>query len=269
MNNKTTEFNFNSYDNSKQTIIIDGVNVAECVCFIEEFEFPNNLSGGYYKQHNLCECGVQGIASYSFLCADKPGCYYKQFQRAEQQLAKDEEIQVDMRLKIDELNGLVKRKEQECERLKKIINEAKNSKLDLKSFLVGETIQNEYEQQLDQLKKENKELKRKNANKRTSLKKKQSHIDQLKAENEKLKKTILQTCPNCGEAYLNHDGAKLIDKNFELENALQEIKKIAEEQQSWNDCNRRFSETESEDDIFAYNWSALKQILQKCEVIDE
>ena len=33
-----------------------------------------------------------------------------------------------------------------------IINEAKNSKLDLKSFLVGEAIQKEYEQQLDQLK---------------------------------------------------------------------------------------------------------------------
>jgi hypothetical protein len=46
----------------------------------------------------------------------------------------------------------LKRKEQECEELKKIIDEAKNSKLDLKSFLVGEAIQNEYEQQLDQLK---------------------------------------------------------------------------------------------------------------------
>ena len=46
----------------------------------------------------------------------------------------------------------LKAKEQECEELKKIIDEAKNSKLDLKSFLVGEAIQNEYEQQLDQLK---------------------------------------------------------------------------------------------------------------------
>ena len=49
----------------------------------------------------------------------------------------------------------LKAKEQECEELKKIIDEAKNSKLDLKSFLVGEAIQNEYEQQLDQLKAEN------------------------------------------------------------------------------------------------------------------
>ena len=36
--------------------------------------------------------------------------------------------------------------------MNKIINESKNSKLDLKSFLVGEAVQNEYEQQLDKLK---------------------------------------------------------------------------------------------------------------------
>ena len=53
---------------------------------------------------------------------------------------------------IKELLGKLALKEQECEELKKIINEAKNSKLDLKSFLVGEAVQNEYEQQLDKLK---------------------------------------------------------------------------------------------------------------------
>ena len=64
----------------------------------------------------------------------------------------------------------LKRKEQECEELKKIIDEAKNSKLDLKSFLVGEAIQNEYEEQHDQLKAENKELK--------------EELEELKEENE-------------------------------------------------------------------------------------
>ena len=58
------------------------------------------------------------------------------------------------------LKEQLKAKEQECEELKKIIDEAKNSKLDLKSFLVGEAVQNEYEQQLDQLKAENDELKK-------------------------------------------------------------------------------------------------------------
>ena len=57
---------------------------------------------------------------------------------------------------------------------------------------------------------------------------------------------------------------------YTLEKTLAEIKKIAETQQSWNEWNRQFSETESEDDIFAYNWSALKQILQKIsEAINE
>ena len=64
------------------------------------------------------------------LCSDNPNCYYKR----------------------------LKRKQQECEELKKIINEAKNSNLDLQSFLVGEALVNEYEQQLDQLKAENEHL---------------------------------------------------------------------------------------------------------------
>ena len=50
------------------------------------------------------------------------------------------------------LQDQLKAKEQECAELKNIIDKAKNSKLDLKSFLVSEAIQNEYEQQLNQLK---------------------------------------------------------------------------------------------------------------------
>ena len=66
----------------------------------------------------------------------------------------------ELALACDSKSKQLKYKEQECEELKKIINEAKNSKLDLKSFLVGEAVQNEYEQQLDQLKAENEELKK-------------------------------------------------------------------------------------------------------------
>jgi DNA mismatch repair ATPase MutS len=65
---------------------------------------------------------------------------------------------IEIQKKNNKLKAQLKAKEQECEELKKIIDEAKNSKLDLKSFLVGEAIQNEYEQQLDQLKAENEEL---------------------------------------------------------------------------------------------------------------
>ena len=53
-----------------------------------------------------------------------------------------------------------------------------------------------------------------------------------------------------------------------LATCIEEIKEIAEEQQSWNEWNSKHSETESEDDIFAYNWSALKQILQKISEVE-
>ena len=69
----------------------------------------------------------------------------------------------------------LKRKEQECERLNNIINEAKNSKLDLKSFLVGEAVQNEYEQQLEAYKMEAEEGKEINA----ELKADNKHLNDL------------------------------------------------------------------------------------------
>jgi vacuolar-type H+-ATPase subunit I/STV1 len=59
---------------------------------------------------------------------------------------------------IRELEQKLKAKEQECEELKKIINEAKNSKLDLNSFFAIEATVGEYQLELDQLKSENKHL---------------------------------------------------------------------------------------------------------------
>ena len=66
-------------------IIIDGVDVSGCNCFIEKMDFPNNLEGGYYNQNNLCKCGVQGVESYPFFCKDNPNCNYKQLKRKEQE----------------------------------------------------------------------------------------------------------------------------------------------------------------------------------------
>ena len=53
---------------------------------------------------------------------------------------------------VEEWNKQLKRKEQECKELKKIINEAKNSKLDLNSFFAIEATVGEYQLELDQLK---------------------------------------------------------------------------------------------------------------------
>ena len=134
-------------------IIIDGVDVSGC----DYFNFTD--------EHYCDECSSEfGCA----VCDERTICYYKQLKRKEQENkrlleiinAKPlETVDIDSAFEIEKLKEQLKRKEQECEELKKIINEAKNSNLDLKSFLVGEAVQNEYEQQLDQLKAENEELK--------------------------------------------------------------------------------------------------------------
>ena len=130
--------------------------------------------------------------------------------------------------------------------LKKIINEAKNSKLDLQSFLVGEAIQNEYEQQLEQ----------------------------LKVENEKLKKELealyddCKGCPTCNEAMYN---ANLYTKEYiKFKQILANIKEFAEVEiecktyEIENDC---FNETRCK--ALNEHIDFTKQILQKiseCEV---
>lgn len=97
-----------------EQIIIDGCDVSKCEFYNKDDKTCREVNGNY--DTDICE----------FDKCENSNCVYKQ----------------------------LKRKEQECEELQNIIDEAKNSKLDLKSFLVGEAVQNEYEQQLDQLKEE-------------------------------------------------------------------------------------------------------------------
>lgn len=106
------------------------------------------------------------------------------------------------------------------------------------------------------------------------------------AENMQNRKRVRE-CVNCID--LKRQNEELQKENEELKNfhvnlvgvkeceikelvkyiqTLTEIKEIAETQQSWNEWNMQFSETESEDDIFAYNWSALKQIQQKISEVE-
>ena len=130
-------------------MIIDGCNVSGCE-FLRKCIIPDNYG-----------CKIDDS-----LCCDVSDCYYKQLKHKEQvckkllevnhSLAEEHKtIGNDLYKEIKEYRKKLEVKEQECEKLKKIINEAKNSKLDLKSFLVGEAVQNEYEQQLDQLKAKN------------------------------------------------------------------------------------------------------------------
>ena len=124
-------------------IIIDGVNVSGC-------EF-------YWREKELCNNG--NLTSY---CQENKDCLYKKYKRKEQecealQMSENEAGEIIAELQAykdinEDFKTAWKELKAENDELKKIINEAKNSKLDLKSFLVGEAVQNEYEQQLDQLK---------------------------------------------------------------------------------------------------------------------
>ena len=146
-----------------------------------------------------------------------------------QQLNQLKKSNEELQKENEKLKKQLQVKEQECEELKKIVNEAKNSKLDLKSFLVGEAVQHEYEQQLDQLKAE---LEQEKALKETYLacyKAKHEDIEgtlfKLRAENEELKseikhyKQIAQYHGNLSVKYTN--------KSAKLKQTLTEIKEIA------------------------------------------
>ena len=130
-----------------------------------------------------------------------------------------------MIMRIAELSANLEVKEQECERLHKIINEAKNSKLDLKSFLVGEAIQNEYEQQLDQLKAENEELEKELRQKKMTILMNNDHYFEVDQENKKLKQTLTEIKEIAEDGYNNGQTSyatfqceKIIEKINEVEN---------------------------------------------------
>lgn len=124
----------------------------------------------FYIDHNPPECsGTWGGAIYkgackinSTSCNDTDKCFIKLLYQQVEQKEQECEVLKEKVKKYGEINEQETKDyaelKAENDELKKIINEAKNSKLDLQSFLVGEAIQEEYEQQLDQLKAENKHL---------------------------------------------------------------------------------------------------------------
>ena len=70
-----------------EEIIIDGVNVRECVCIIEDYYYQqaNNLANGYKHIKNVCELGESGSEYYNLFCKDNPNCYFKQLKRKERE----------------------------------------------------------------------------------------------------------------------------------------------------------------------------------------
>ena len=152
--------------------------------------------------------------------------------------------------------------------MKKIINEAKNSNLDLKSFLVGEEIQNEYEQQLDQFKAENEELKKAN-----------KHIEHNRNQKADKLMRIEKLIIACSTGYTDEFIQELLvilhepePNSFENKHKaiLAEIKDIAEieiECKTYEIENNCFNETRCK--ALKEHIDFIKQILQKiseCEV---
>ena len=64
-------------------IIIDGVNVAGCNFFIEDYQRANNIEGRYEHCKNVCELNGDNY----FYCEMNKNCYYKQLKRLEQENA--------------------------------------------------------------------------------------------------------------------------------------------------------------------------------------
>ena len=85
---------------TNKQIMIDGVNVRECECIIEDYYYQqaNNLANGYKHIKNVCELGESGSEYYKLFCKDNPNCNYKQLKRKEQEC---EELKHKVELMMD------------------------------------------------------------------------------------------------------------------------------------------------------------------------
>lgn len=81
-------------------IIINGVDVNECECIIEDYYYQqaNNLANGYKHIKNVCELGESGSEHYNLFCKDNPNCYYKQLKHKEQEC---EELKIELQAQRD------------------------------------------------------------------------------------------------------------------------------------------------------------------------
>ena len=66
-------------------IIIDGVDVSGCGQIIDDYQQANRITGKYEHFYNICECGCRSVEFYNLYCKDNPNCYYKKWQRKEQE----------------------------------------------------------------------------------------------------------------------------------------------------------------------------------------
>ena len=94
-----------------EEIIINGVDVSWCV---KQGETVAGITCGNGERIRL----ANEIITKHKLCKDNPNCYYKQLQREKQNSQESRDISIKEFNRAEELNTLLKRKEQECEELK-------------------------------------------------------------------------------------------------------------------------------------------------------
>ena len=170
-------------------IIIDDVDVAGC---------------RYHRMNNqMVMCTACNSGKGSPYCKYENNCYYKQLQRANQEIDLLEQLKDDDSVRVVNLIEENRKLETEKERLKE----------DLECAIQNVENLLEFKKQLKRLEQENAEL---------------------KAENERLQKL---TCFNCGEETLSPSGAEIYDKILVYKQTLQEIKAIAEKLRADNLCN--------------------------------
>ena len=127
-------------------IIIDGVDVSGCACYVNTGECTNeNVYPDYCKACSNCTYKLEQLLQVKEQECDALQKSENEAGEIIAELQAYKDVNEDFKTAWKELKA-------ENEELKKTINEAKNSKLDLKSFRACEAVQNEYEQQLDQLK---------------------------------------------------------------------------------------------------------------------
>ena len=102
------EFNFNSYDNSKQTIMIDGVDVSGCCQYMPRYMEDYDIDALDYCRYHFKPCKDVGVKY----------CYYKQLKRKEQQLKDFENEYEGFAVKYTDMEIALKRKEEECKKLR-------------------------------------------------------------------------------------------------------------------------------------------------------
>ena len=96
-------------------IIIDGCDIAGCE---KQGETIAGITCGNGERIRL----ANEIITKHKLCKDNPNCYYKQLQREKQNSQEARDTAIKEFNRAEELKTLLKRKEQECEELKKKYN---------------------------------------------------------------------------------------------------------------------------------------------------